>query len=522
MTSTLSGRQALWAFALGCIAVTAGVVLHLPMFVAASRMGFQMAGMPMDPGMVAGMALIVGGVLAAGYGLLPRRLAAPGTDAADVVICAPDDAPLGPQHWRLMLVLVIALVIDVMKPASLGFTIPGMVREYGVPQQTVSLVPFFALAGTVVGSVVWGLIADLYGRKASILLSAVMFIGTSICGAMPSLAWNIGMCFMMGAAAGGMLPVTYALLTEMIPSKHRGWCLVLVGGSGAIGGYLAASGFSALLQPMFGWRILWLLNLPSGLILVLLGGFIPESAKFLMARGRMDEARRVMQRFGAIARAAPAEIRQAGNASIAALTRTELLGNLAAMSLAAIAWGLVNFGLLLWVPAYFLAAGYSIGMTGKLLAQSALIAFPTVVVAALLYGFWSSKGALAATVAITLLGLAGMLFPVDGAAGLFLPMTLLIIGSNGIIAVLLPYAAESVPLRVRGRVTGWVAACTKGGGLAAQTLSISAAVPSMKVAVLMALVPALLALALVIRFGRETRGRDLRDLDLGTEQPCPT
>jgi putative MFS transporter len=88
--------------------------------------------------------------------------------------------------------------------------------------------------------------------------------------------------------------------------------------------------------------------------------------------------------------------------------------------------------------------------------------------------------------------------------------------------VLLPYAAESVPLRVRGRVTGWVAACTKGGGLAAQTLSISAAVPSMKVAVLMALVPALLALALVIRFGRETRGRDLRDLDLGTEQPCPT
>ena len=36
------------------------------------------------------------------------------------------------------------------------------------------------------------------------------------------------MCFMMGAAAGGMLPVTYALLAEMMPSKHRGWSLVLV------------------------------------------------------------------------------------------------------------------------------------------------------------------------------------------------------------------------------------------------------------------------------------------------------
>ena len=167
--------------------------------------------------------------------------------------------------------------------------------------------PFFALIGTVVGSVVWGVIADIYGRKASILLSAVMFVGTSICGAMPSLAWNIGMCFMMGAAAGGMLPVTYALLAEMMPSRHRGWSLVLVGGLGAVGGYFAASGLSAVLQPIFGWRILWLLNLPTGLTWSLLGGFIPESAKFLLARGR---ARRgagsdaAFRREGAATRAA--------------------------------------------------------------------------------------------------------------------------------------------------------------------------------------------------------------------------
>ncbi|MDB5707547.1 MAG: transporter, partial [Sphingomonas bacterium] len=48
-----------------------------------------------------------------------------------------------------------------------------------------------ALMGTVVGSMVWGVIADVYGRKASIMLTAVMFVGTSISGAMPSLAWNI-------------------------------------------------------------------------------------------------------------------------------------------------------------------------------------------------------------------------------------------------------------------------------------------------------------------------------------------
>ena len=45
---------------------------------------------------------------------------------------------------------------------------------------TVSSFPFSALTGTVVGSVVWGVLADIYGRKATILLSAVMFVSTSI------------------------------------------------------------------------------------------------------------------------------------------------------------------------------------------------------------------------------------------------------------------------------------------------------------------------------------------------------
>src|SRR3546814_20354217 len=116
-----------------------------------------------------------------------------------------------------MATLVVALVIDVMKPAALGFAIPGMIAEYDVPRETVSLLPFFALVGTVFGSFLWGAVADAYGRKASILLSAVMFVGTSICGALPALAWNVGWCFLLGAAEGGMLTVSYALSAVMAP-----------------------------------------------------------------------------------------------------------------------------------------------------------------------------------------------------------------------------------------------------------------------------------------------------------------
>src|SRR5690348_18107336 len=296
--STLSDRRGLSAFILGVILVTGGVLMHAPMFLMGRHNHFVLAGMPIGWDMIMGMVAIVAGCGIAAYGLLPRDIAGQIAASQEIVVSPPEDAPLSRAHWGLMSVLVIALIIDIMKPATLGFTLPGMMSEYHVTKATVSSFPFSALVGTVVGSIIWGIIADIYGRKASILLSAVMFVGTSICGAMPSLAWNVGMCFLMGVAAGGMLPVTYALLAEMMPSKHRGWALVLVGGLGAAGGYFAASGFSALLQPDFGWRILWLVNLPTGLTLVLLGAFISESAKFLLARGRREEARRVMERFG--------------------------------------------------------------------------------------------------------------------------------------------------------------------------------------------------------------------------------
>jgi putative MFS transporter len=513
--STLSDRRGPWVFALGVAAVTAGVLLHLPMFLMGGMTHYRLAGMPMGTDMYLGMATIILGIAIAAYGLLPRNIAKQIAASQDIIVSPPEDAHLTGAHWKLMAVLVIALIIDIMKPASLGFTIPGMMSEYDEPKSIVSLVPFFALTGTVVGSLIWGVIADVYGRKASILLSAVMFVGTSICGTMPSLAWNVGMCFMMGAAAGGMLPVTYALLAEMMPSRHRGWSLVLVGGLGAVGGYFAASGFSALLQPIFSWRILWLLNLPTGLSLVLLGAFIPESAKFLLARGRRQEAQQVMNRFGSTARKArPAEQIAIEKGASVALSGRAFFGKLVALSLAAICFGLINFGLLLWLPADLVSKGYSMAVSSKMLAESALIAFPTVFVAAAAYSRLSTKWSVLGAIAVTLAGLLGVLqLEFTGTGSPVIPVALLIVGTNALIAMLLPYAAESFPLRIRGRTTGTVAACSKAGGMLAQLLAILALVPPLALVSVIVMVPTVGALALVARFGKETRGRDLRDLD---------
>jgi len=505
------------AFWLGSLAVVAGVLLHLPMFLMARAMHYRLAGMPMESGMLWGMALIVGGAAAAVYGLRPKKASVDRGGIHERIV-APEDAPLTPWHWAAGAALAVALVVDIMKVSSLGFVIPGMEAEYGISAAGVALLPLCALTGATLGSFVWGALADRYGRRATLLLSAVMFIGTSICGAMPSFRWNLFMCFLMGASAGGLLPVAYALLAEIMPTRHRGWSLIVVGSAGALGGYLAASGFSALLQPQFGWRIMWFLNLPSGLILIAVSPLIPESARFLVHIGRPEEARATLARFGSVVISESEDWDEEARLDHSHLPPAErrFAGTTLALTLAALSWGFVNFGLLLWLPAELIAEGRDMGVAATLIARSSFIAVPVVAVAALLYSRWSTKGSLLVMTGTTALGLLAVVLRQDGiaaAADPVLPITLLIVGSTGVISILLPYTAENYPLRIRGRATGWVAGCSKAGGLICQGLGALAWVPAIGVCAIAIAVPTVLGLGLIAAWCRETRGRDLRELE---------
>jgi len=372
--------------------------------------GFRLSGMPMSPGMLIGMGLIILGIAAAAYGLLPSRQP---QQTNQLSVSPPEDSPLTKAHWIQIGLLAVALVIDVMKAASLGFVIPGMRAEYGLGFSAVAVLPFVALLGTTLGSLIWGALADVYGRRAAILLAAVFFVGTSICGAMPSFFWNIVMCFIMGLAAGGMLPVANALLAEIVPTKHRGWCLVLLGGIGTVGGYFATSALSALLQPYFGWRIMWFLGFPTGLVLIALSPLLPESARYLLQMGRIKEAENMLARYGSRITTIDTTS-MAQELAVRAIPETRdvtvwssvrpLFGLGLALTTAALAWGFVNFGVLLWLPGSLMASGRSVGLTSALIARSTLIAVPTILLTTFLYTRWSTKRTLTLAIGITTAG----------------------------------------------------------------------------------------------------------------------
>jgi MFS transporter, putative metabolite:H+ symporter len=296
----------------------------------------------------------------------------------------------------------------------------------------------------------------------------------------------------------------------------------LVGGIGALGGFLASSSLSALLQPVFGWRIMWFLNLPTGLILVALSPLLPESARFLQETGRTELARTTLAQFGVSLAPASASADPAlRHKSLVPTPATShgLLGITAALTLAALAWGLVNFGLLLWLPGMLITEGRSMAASSVLIAKSTLLGAPMVLIAAWLFSAWSTKWSLVVLTGTMVLGILGLSVQEFGGHGLthpLVPLALLIIGSSGVISVLLPYAAENYPLRIRARATGWVAACSKLGGLAAQGFSVTGAVPPLATTALAIAVPAIGSALLVAAFGRESRRRGLAELDVRT------
>ncbi len=507
------------AFWLGTVAIAAGVCSHFPMFLAVREMRYRMAGMPIDAVMLAGMALILAGLAASVYGVVPRR-SAPGGGGRAISLHVADSAPLTRAHARLLAVLIVALIVDIMKPATLAFVVPGMSEEYGISRETATLLAFSALIGTALGSLVWGLIADALGRRSAILISSLLFVGTAICGAMPTFEWNLFMCLMMGASAGGLLPIAFTLMAETVPALHRGWLLVLLGGMGTTGGYLAAAGCAAWLEPEYGWRVLWFLNLPTGLLLIALNRFLPESPRFLAHIGRNDEARAVLARYGVTVVESDGDtpLPAAGDQlrAMPLLFGRHVFTLSVGLVLCGVAWGLVNFGFLLWLPSHLRTLGFSGGAGEALLARSAFFALPGALLVTWLYHRWSTIRTLVLFTLLTAAALVGfwLLGAAHGAsAAAFTALTIALLASvSGVIAMLIPYATEIYPVQVRGTGSGVVAGASKLGGIAASGIGVLGAFASMAGSALAIAVFLGAAAAALLARGVETRGRSLEDI----------
>ena len=517
------------AFYFGVTAVTVGVLLHLPFYYSARHEHYHLAGRTPDGALMFGMALIIIGLASTVYGLFPRLSEVSRGYVSRIRVRALDDAPISAKHVGLLFVMAAAITIDVMKPTTLAFIAPGAAKEYGLRSPLnphahalpIALYALCGISGTVIGSFLWGWLGDRIGRRASILLSAVIFIAVAACGAMPAYWANLIVCFIMGLGVGGMLPITFAILAETIPARHRGWLMVLIGGDVA-GAYIITSWLASTLgaPDRFGWRMLWLLGLPTGVLLIGLNRWMPESPRFLLQHGRDEEARAVMERYGAAVveeEHSDLEVEEQVKGKFGQLLTGPFAGLTVIVVLLAVGVGLVQFGFQQWIPSNLQKLGFNEVDASRILRDSALIGFPLNFPIALMYGFWSSKKTIIILAVLSAAALFGFVYAGNSiASNTMLLHSLLVIpiwGISSLTAVVASYASEVYPTRIRSRGTGLTAGATKFGGVMILAMAVLAvAAPSIRMTALVGAIPLTLAIVAMAVWGLETRRKQLEEI----------
>lgn len=337
-------------------------------------------------------------------------------------------------------VATAALTIDISKTSTLGFVIPGLRTEYGIDASTASLLAVSGLSGTALGALLCGRLADRVGRRACYLLATLGFTATSMCGTMPDFGGNVVMCFLMGIAVGGLAPMLITVLGDLFPGRGRGAAVTGLSIVATAIGYLVASGSALWLEPVFGWRVLWLIGAPTGLLLAAAAAVIPD------------------QRSGPVSQPATAE-----NWLVKNTLTTRLQWGFA------FSIGLTTFGLTTWVPTLSRVGGLSLTTANALLTGSAVAMVLCAGLLALGYRRFGPTGVtvrLAVCTAVLLLALAVSGWAVAAPWLSAAVLTVALLGVNTMAAVFLPVAADVAEDGQRGRVAGSVSFFNRLGGLA--------------------------------------------------------
>ncbi len=147
--------------------------------------------------------------------------------------------------------------------------------------------------GAMFGAVFYGWLADKIGRRKVFLMTVINFsIATGILTFTPDNAWVFLSVFrfLIGFGVGGLYCVDLPLVQEFVPASKRGLVGGLVTAAVPIGVLMGAA-LGAYATPYVGWRGLFAIGMVPGLLTLLIRAWVPESPRWLIQMGRMDEAR---------------------------------------------------------------------------------------------------------------------------------------------------------------------------------------------------------------------------------------
>ena len=210
-----------------------------------------------------------------------------------------DSRPVSRFQAMTILLCGLVLLLDGFDTQAMGFLVPPIAEELGIPLPAFGPVLSAGLFGLMLGAMGSGPIADRWGRKWAIIVSALVFGSFSLLTPQADTVGElVALRFLTGLGLGGAMPNVVALASEYAPKRLQPILVTLIF-VGMGGGAVLASLVGGALIPIWGWRSVFYVGgiLPITLALLLIK-LLPESVRFLTVRG--GDPRRVsaiMQRI---------------------------------------------------------------------------------------------------------------------------------------------------------------------------------------------------------------------------------
>lgn len=463
--------------------------------------------------------------------------------------------PMTAMQWRIWWLAAAGKFFEGLVVFMTGVTLPLMSREFGMDAFQHGLVGAASLAGILFGALLLGGLADQFGRKLMFVAEMVIFIiFLALLAVSPSFGWTVVFLFGIGIALGCDYPTAHLVISESIPSVARGRLVLSAFGFQAVGaltgtllGYLVLSNIEAVSA----WRLMYAAAILPAVAVAVARLFVPESASWLLAHGRVEEAQQAAQRLLARSPQYPKSIalshRHHGHGggaahdpghdrTPAALFKTP--HNRRATVLAAVPWflqDLSTYGIGIFTPTILAAAFGHQADVGRnlsdLVSADLLASEGAALIDLLLLVGIGAAVALSDRIGRIPLQIAGF---VGCAAGLLVAalstyysgdraVTMVVIGfmlfnfmtNLGPNAQTYLIAGEVFPTRIRGMGAGFAAAFAKiGAVLTAFLFPILLADLGTRTLLFMLIAASLLGAVVTWHYRIETRGRSLDDIGI--------
>lgn len=178
---------------------------------------------------------------------------APGVNASARL----DRLPMTSFQRNMFVIIALAWLFDSIDLGMMTFLLAPVREYFGLTAANSGIVASASFVGMFIGAALAGMLGDKFGRKIIFQWSIIIWsVGSIICAFSPNVTFFIILRFVVGFGMGAEYPIAQSMLSELVPSSHRGRYLALLEGFWPIG-FICAGILAWVILPIGGWR--WVL-----------------------------------------------------------------------------------------------------------------------------------------------------------------------------------------------------------------------------------------------------------------------